>query len=259
MKVALVVGAGPGIGRACAVGFARAGYRVAVAARREEPLGTLAGEVGAATSVEIVPFVADLAKPTSCVQLVDAVVARFGRLDALVSVATVTGGMATIDQADWDSWRHAFETNVIGTLEVSRCAARAMVVGGDGSGGAIVHIATFGMHSLPPRQAAYTATKQAALSAATTLAKELGPSGVRVNVVTPGYTTGPNLDALFASVAERTGEDVAAVSRRLASTAALRRHVDPEDIAAAVLFLCSDAACNITGIELPVTGGQHPL
>ena len=96
-----------------------------------------------------------------------------------------------------------------------------------------------------------------AFTASLTLAKELGRDNVRVNIVTPGYTTGPNLDTLFESVADRTGESLDAVSVRMAKTAALRRHVDPEDIAEAVLFLASDRARNITGVEIPVTAGQQ--
>jgi 3-oxoacyl-[acyl-carrier protein] reductase len=126
-------------------------------------------------------------------------------------------------------------------------------------GGAIVHIGTFGARSLPPGLGAYTATKHAALAAARTLAKEVGHTDVRVNVVTPGYTTGPDLDALVDSMAARRGDTPEAVSAELAASAALRRHVTPEDIASAVLFLCSDAARAITGVELPVTAGQPPL
>ena len=123
--------------------------------------------------------------------------------------------------------------------------------------GSIVQIGTFGTQSLPVGQAGYTATKQALVSASLTMARELGPVGVRVNVVTPGYTTGPNLDALLASVSARTGEPVEEVSTRLARTAALRRHVSPDDVAEAVLFLAGPAARNITGVELHVTAGQH--
>lgn len=253
-KVALVVGAGPGIGRACAVSFAEAGADVVVAARREEPLRALAEEVAAATRGRVEAVPADLGDVASCAALVATAVERCGGIDALVNVATLGGGRSSVDEADWDHWRLAFEVNVIGTLEVSRAAARSMAARG---GGSIVQISTFGAHSMPPRQAAYTSTKQAMVTASRTLAKELGRAGVRVNVVTPGYTTGPNLDALFRGVADRTGEDVATVSTRMAATAALRRHVDPEDIAAAVLFLCSDAARNITGVEIPVTAGQQ--
>jgi NAD(P)-dependent dehydrogenase (short-subunit alcohol dehydrogenase family) len=255
-RVALVAGAGPGIGRSCAVAFARAGFDVAVAARRSEPLRALAADVAALTGRRIEPLVADLGDTASVGALVAEVVERLGGVDALVTVATAGGGRTAIDQADWADWRRAFEVNVIGTFEISRCAARSMAERG---GGAIVHVGTFGTHSLPPRQAAYTATKQAALSASKTLAKELGPSGIRVNVVTPGYTTGAPLDALFQSVADRSGDDPAAVSARFAASAALRSHVDPDDIAATVVFLCTEPGRHITGIEVPVTAGQHPL
>jgi NAD(P)-dependent dehydrogenase (short-subunit alcohol dehydrogenase family) len=254
--VAVVVGAGPGIGRACALAFARGGADVVVAARRREPLELLAASVEAETGRTVVAVVADMGDVASCTALVDATVARFGRLDSLVTVATAGGGRTPLDRADWADWRRAFEVNVIGAMEVSRAAGRVMAARGDG---AIVHIGTFGTHSLPPHQAAYTSTKLAALAASKTLAKELGRSGVRVNVVTPGYTTGENLDTLFGSVADRTGETLAEVSERFAATAALRRHVDPEDIAATVAFLCSPGGRGITGVEIPVTAGQHPL
>lgn len=255
-RVALVVGAGPGIGRACALAFGGAGAEVAVAARRAEPLAALAAEVARATGRAVEPVVADLADPPSCAAAVARTVDRFGGLDMLVTVAAAGGGGTAVDHADWDGWRHAFEVNVVGTLEASRCAARSMAARG---GGSIVHVGTFGTRTLPARQAAYTATKQAMLAASRTLARELGPDGVRVNVVSPGYTTGDNLDALVAAVAARSGEAPAAVSAGLARTAALGRHVDPADVAEAVLFLCSDRARSITGVELPVTAGQPPL
>lgn len=255
-RVALVVGAGPGIGRACALALGGAGSDVVVAARRAQPLTDLAAEVARTTGRAVEPIVADLADPSSCAAAVSRSVERFGGLDVLVTVAAAGGGGTDVDRADWDDWRHAFEVNVIGTLEASRCAARSMAARG---GGAIVHVGTFGTRTLPARQAAYTATKQAMLAASRTLARELGSDGVRVNAVSPGYTTGDNLDALVAAVAARTGQSPSDVSAGLARTAALGRHVDPDDIAEAVLFLCSDRARSITGVELPVTAGQPPL
>ena len=246
-KVAIVVGAGAGIGGSCAALLRREGADVVVAARDAGRLSALADEFGA------VAVPTDLGDLASCGALVDAAVARFGGVDVVVNVATHGGGQVAIDDADWDGWRRSFEINVVGTLEVSRLAARSMAARG---GGSIVQIGTFGTHSLPLRRAQYTATKEAMVSASRTLAKELGPAGIRVNVVTPGYTTGPDLDRLFEGVAARTGDDVAAVSARFASTAALRRHVGPADIAEAVLFLAGPRGRNITGVELPVTAGQ---
>lgn len=253
-KVAVVVGAGPGIGRACALAFAEAGADVVVAARREGPLRAMADELAAATGRAVEPVVTDLGEIASCRALVDAAVARFGGVDVLVNVATLGGGHAPIDEADWDVWVRAFQVNVLGTLEVSRMAARSMTSRG---GGSIVQVSTFGTFARPVFQAGYTSTKLAMVNASLTLAKELGRHNVRVNIVTPGYTTGPNLDTLFEGVAQRTGESVEEVSTRLARTASLRRHVDPEDIAEAVLFLSSDRARNITGVEIPVTAGQN--
>ena len=253
-KVAVVVGAGPGIGRACALSFAGAGADVVVAARREGLLRALAADVASATGRSVEPIVTDLGDVASCRALVDATVARFGGIDVLVAVATAGGGRTPVADADWDHWRHSFEVNVVGTLEVAGAASRSMAARG---GGSIILVSTFGTHALPPRQAAYTATKQAMVSASRTMAKEVGRDNVRVNVVTPGYTTGDNLDTLFQGVADKTGETLEQVSAQFARTAALRRHVDPEDIAEAVLFLASDRACNITGVEIPVTAGQQ--
>ncbi len=256
-KVAVVVGAGPGVGRACALAFARDGADVVVSARRSEPLVDLAAEIAARDRVAAWSRSCPTSPiPTPSQNLVDQAVERLGGVDALVTVATAGGGQIAIDDADWAVWRHAFEVNVIGTMEVSRCAARSMASRG---GGSIVHVSSFSTHSIPARHAAYTATKSAAVTASKTMAKELGPQGTRVNVVTPGYITGGPLDETFQLVAGRTGESTDAVSARMARTAALRRHVDPEDIAEAVLFLCSERGRGVTGVEVPVTAGQHPL
>lgn len=105
-KVAVVVGAGPGIGRACALAFARAGADVVVAARREEPLRALAEEVAAATGRAVEPVVTDLGDVASCRALIDAAADRFGGVDVLVAVATAGGGRTPVAEADWDHWRH---------------------------------------------------------------------------------------------------------------------------------------------------------
>jgi NAD(P)-dependent dehydrogenase (short-subunit alcohol dehydrogenase family) len=256
---AIVAGAGPGVGRACAAALHRAGADVVVAARDTERLAAMATELAAGPGGgQVVPLALDLGDLASCAHLVEQVLAHLGRIDVLVNVATSGGDQATIDEveADWESWRRAFEVNVIGTLELSRLAARAMHETGDEDGGSIIQIGTVGTHALPARRARYTATKQAMVSASLTLAKELGPTGVRVNVVTPGFISGAPLDAMTETIAARTGESAADVSRRMAAGAALGRHVDPVDIANAVVFLAGPGARNITCTELAVTAGR---
>lgn len=253
-------GAGPGVGRACAAAFRQAGANLVVAARDAGRLATMANELSAEPgSGEVLAQAFDLADLASCAQLVEQVVGSFGRIDTLVNVATSGGDGTTIDEVegDWATWRQAFEVNVLGTLELSRLAAREMRrnTSTDGDNGSIVQIGTVGTHSLPTRRARYTATKQAMVTASLTLAKELGPAGIRVNVVTPGFITGAPLDAMLQSIATRSGDPVETVSRRMAGSAALRRHVDPVDVAHAVLFLAGPGARNITGVEPPVTAG----
>jgi NAD(P)-dependent dehydrogenase (short-subunit alcohol dehydrogenase family) len=197
------------------------------------------------------PF--DLADLASCRALVDETLGRLGRIDILVNVAAAGGETTLLAEGEWDSWRRAFEVNVIGTMELSRLAARAMAAN---PGGSIIQVGTVGTRALPPGRARYTATKSAMVTASLTMAKELGRSGVRVNVVTPGFVTGAPLDAMMDAIATRTGESTDEVSARVAAGASLRRHVDPEDVAEAVLFLAGPGARLITGIELPVTGGR---
>jgi NAD(P)-dependent dehydrogenase (short-subunit alcohol dehydrogenase family) len=251
--VALVAGAGPGIGRACALSLGTAGADLALAARDWDRLATLAGELAVEPGGVVVPHQVDLADTASCRSLVEDVLERFGRLDVLVNVATFGGEHQLVDEADWESWRRAFEVNVVGTLELSRSAARAMR---ESEGGSIIQIGTQGTHALPAGRARYTATKQAMVSASLSLAKEVGRWGVRVNVVTPGFTTGPPLDTLIAGVAERRGISPEEATQHVAASAALGRHVEPSDVAAAVLFLAGPGARAITGVELPVTAGR---
>lgn len=252
-KVAIVAGAGEGIGRSCALCLARDGADVVVAARRPEPLRALAEEVAAAHGTRTLAVPTDMSDLEQCRALVDTTVRELGRVDVVVNVATTSGANATVDELDLDAYRAAFELNVLGVLEISRSAARHMR---DNGGGSIIQISTLAATVMQPRMTAYSSTKRAMMVASFTMAKELGRHDIRVNVVTPGYTTGANLDAMFAGIAARTGADPAEVSAQAAKAAALRRHVDPIDIAEAVAFLASPRARNITGVEIKVDAGQ---
>jgi 3-oxoacyl-[acyl-carrier protein] reductase len=250
--VAVVSGAGPGIGRACALALAAEGADVVVAARRPEPLQALAAEVAASWGCRTLAVPTDVGDLAQCRQLVEATVRELGRIDAVVNVATYGGGFNPLEQVDFDEYRRAFEVNVLGTLEISRSAARHMRASG---GGSIVQISTLGVRGLIERQTTYVSTKAAMVAASLIMAKEVGQYGVRVNIVTPGYTTGEPLDRMFAQIADKRGRDPQEVSAQAASRAALRRHVSPGDIAAAVLFLASPRSRNVTGEEITVSAG----
>jgi NAD(P)-dependent dehydrogenase (short-subunit alcohol dehydrogenase family) len=258
-KVAIVAGAGPGIGRACATALRREGADVVVAARDAERLEAMAFEMtavglsGPGPGSHVLPFAFDFADLHSCRALVDDTMNRLGRVDILVNVATAGGETGAVAEGDWESWRRAFEVNVIGTMELSRLAAHAM---GPNPGGSITQVGTIGTRALPAGRARYTATKSAMVAASLTMAKELGRAQVRVNIVTPGFVTGAPLDAMMDAIATRSGESIGEISARMAAGASLRRHVDPADVAEAVVFLAGPGARYITGIELPVTAGR---
>jgi 3-oxoacyl-[acyl-carrier protein] reductase len=252
-QVAIIVGAGAGIGRSTALALARDGADVVLAARRPEPLASLAEEVHEAHGRRALAVPTDITDLAQCAALVDTTVAELGRVDIVVTVATTSGAHTTVEALDFADYRRAFELNVLGVLEVSRLAVPHMRTVG---GGSIVQISSLTATSMLPKQTAYSSTKRAMMVASFTLAKEVGPDNIRVNIVTPGYTTGDDLDALFASIAQRTGTHADDVSRRAAKSAALRRHVDPDDIAEAVAFLASPRARNITGVEIKVDAGQ---
>ena len=140
------------------------------------------------------PIAFDFADLASCQALVDETLDRLGRIDILVNVATAGGETSAVAEGEWESWRRAFEVNVIGTLELSRLAAQAMAAN---PGGSIIQVGHHRDPRRPPGRARYTATKSAMVTASLTMAKELGRSHVRVNVVTPGFVTGAPLDAMI--------------------------------------------------------------
>jgi NAD(P)-dependent dehydrogenase (short-subunit alcohol dehydrogenase family) len=251
-RVAIVCGAGDGIGRSCALAFARDGADVALGARNANRLARIADEVRAAgrRALAVPTDITDLAQ---CRNLVEHTVGEFGRVDVVVNVATAADQHTTVEDTDWDEFRRHFETNVLGVLEVSRAAAAAMRRTG---GGAIVQISTGAIRSMPARRAAYTSTKQALVTASQVMAREVGRDGVRVNVVAPGYVTGATLDRLFADTATKRGRSVEEVTDEAAAQSALHRFVDPDDVAEAVLFLASDRSSAITGIVLDINAGM---
>ena len=251
---ALIVGAGQGIGRSCALVLATEGADVALAARRREPLERLASEVAEATNRRTLAVVTDIADTSQCRAAVEATVSEFGRIDVVVNIATYGGGSVSVADLDWDDYLRAVQINVIGTMEICRSAAAHMSSTG---GGSIVNISALSATTLMEDLSRYTSTKAAMESMSKTMAKEVGPVGVRVNIVTPGLTTGEPLKAMFERMAEAQNRTPEEISDRFARQAALRRHVDPDDIAQAVLFLASPRSSNITGQEIQVTAGQH--
>ena len=150
--VALVTGAGPGIGRSCAVALAADGADIVVAARRPEPLAELAAEIETTTGRRVVAMPTDISDVDQCRAAVDETVAEFGRIDVVVNVATHGGSpSASVADIDWEEYRQSVQVNVIGTMEICRAAGRHMAEAG---GGSIVNISALSATTLMADQSA---------------------------------------------------------------------------------------------------------
>lgn len=242
-RSAIVIGATAGIGKAIALRFARDGHVVGVAGRHAVRGEAVARECVAAGAPGARFFETDVAEPASVEALGRAVVEAFGTPHVVVHCAGILqSGKHVLDQdlaEDEAMWR----VNYRGTLLGCQVFGRLMAQAGRGAILNVGSLASFAPLSLP----AYTPGKHAILALTRMLAAELGPQGVRVNAVAPGYTLSDGLKEKIAR-GERNPEAIKA-------TTALRRFVEPEDVAEAALFLCSDRAASITGVTLPVDAG----
>jgi 3-oxoacyl-[acyl-carrier protein] reductase len=245
-RAVLVTGASRGIGAAVARAFARAGDRVAVhyGAGRD-----LAREV--VTSLPGSGHVivgADLADPEAVRRMVDGAADRLGGVDVLVNNAGVFEAHPITETSyeDWQrAWQHTLAVNLVGAANVTWCAVAHMVRGG--GGGAIVNVSSRGAFRGEPAQPAYGASKAAIIAFGQSLARALGPHGITVTAVAPGFTE------TDMAVEELAGEKGAA--RRAESP--LGRVATPEEIAAAVVFLASPDATMASGSVLDVNGASY--
>jgi len=252
-RVGIVSGVGPGLGRAVALALAREGADIVLAARTAASLDAVEAEVRSCGRRALaVPT--DVSEPDQCRQLAEAAERAFGRIDVLVNNAFRSGPYEAVEQSSLEDWRKVFDVNLFGTLALSQAVVPFMKTAG---GGSIVMINSMSMRVIEPRFGSYAASKGALLTAAQTMAKELGCSGIRVNSVVPGYIWGPALERYFADLARQRGATPESVYAEIAARTALGRIPTSEDVAAAVVFFASDLSRAVTGQALDVNAGHY--
>ena len=240
MPVALVTGASRGIGAACARALAAAGFDVGVgyASDAEGATTTMAAVEAAGRRAHV--HAADVADEAQAAGLVEAVEETLGPLDALVLNAGITrDGLAVRMSAD--DWGAVIDTNLTGAFFTARPALRGMLRRRAGS---IVAVSSIVGVTGNPGQANYAAAKAGLIGLVRALAREVGPRGVRVNAVAPGYIA----TGMTAGLSDEQRDAI------LGATP-LGRLGEPEDVAGAVAFLCSEDAAFVTGAVLSVDGG----
>jgi 3-oxoacyl-[acyl-carrier protein] reductase len=246
-KVALVTGAAQGIGAATARRLASEGASVAVVDLTADRAQPVVDEITAAGGTAAA-FGADVSDEASVGSMVDGVVARFGRLDVLVNNAGVTKDnlLFKMSRDDWDS---VLAINLTGVFLCCQAAQGHMVAQRSGT---IVNLSS--RSALGNRgQVNYAATKAGVQGLTATLALELGPLGIRVNAVAPGYVA----TSMTAATATRVGSSPEEHQELAAKNTPLRRVGQPEEIASVIAFLASDDASYVSGQTLYVNGGAR--
>ncbi len=244
-KVALITGAGTGIGRAIALQFAREGAKVALLGRRPEPLQRVAAEV-AASAGDALAMPADVTRASDIARALQAILARFGTLNVVVNNAGAVHA-GTIEKTSEAEFDHLFSANVKSTFLVSRAALPELRKAG---GGSIVNIGSFvGLVGLPNR-AVYSAAKGAVTQLTRSMALDYASEHIRVNCICPNATETEMLASAMAQY-----PDPAAEMKRRAANIPIGRLGQPEDVAHLAVYLASDESSWMTGAAIPLDGG----
>jgi len=249
-KVALVTGAGSGIGAAIALDFLRSGARVA-GAGRHQPLLELAADIEA-TGDRWRWVRADVRRDTDVRRLVHTVLSQFGHLDILINNAAVRGPTDPATKLKRQDWDNVLETNLTGPFLCARECLRHMMRRRQGQ---IINISSMAGRMAYPLRAAYCASKWGLIGLTLTLAQEAGSSNVRVNAICPGPVEGPAMDSVIVRRARALRISAEKMRQQYVKPTALGRMVSASEVSRAVLFLCSSAASNITGQVIEVSAG----
>ena len=245
MKQRVLVTAGAsGIGREIARAFAANGGKVFVSDIDADGLNSLSREIEG-----VMTKVCDNSKRSDVEALIPAAVEALGGLDVLVNNAGITGPTAPVEAVDPDDWEAVMNVNLNGTFNVTRLAIPHLK---QSAAASIIIISSLGGRIGYPNRSPYCTSKWGLMGFAKTLAYELGRFNIRANAIAPGVVSGERIERVLEARAKAEGKSLEEVESAAMSIQAIKRFVDPKEIAALCVFLASDAGKSISGQILPV-------
>jgi NAD(P)-dependent dehydrogenase (short-subunit alcohol dehydrogenase family) len=249
-RVLVTAGAG-GIGFAIADTLSRLGARIVVCDVSDEALAAAPDKIALVAAVK-----ADVSREDDVDRLFETVKEKLGGLDALINNAGIAGPTGGVDEIDPADWRRCIDICLTGQF---LCARRAVPLIKAAGGGSIVSMSSAAGRYGYAFRTPYSAAKFGVIGFTQSLAKELGPHGIRVNAILPGIIEGPRIDNVIADRAKQLGVSNEEMTERYLQNISLRRMTSPYDVASMVAFLLSDAGINISGQSLGVDGNVETL
>lgn len=248
---ALITGGGTGIGAAIAEALGAEGARLSIAGRRRAPLEATAARFAGTCVIE-----ADVTREAACTAMIEAAHAAHGPIDIVIANAGAAESRP-LARCDLDHWQRMLDVNLTGAFLTVKAALPDLVRPGSVDGGRRIVLvsSTAGLKGYP-YVAAYCAAKHGVVGLARAMAVELARTGVTVNAVCPGFTETPLLDQSIANIVAKSGRSADDARATLAAGNPQGRFVQPEEVAASVLWLCLSASASVTGQAISISGGE---
>lgn len=254
-KVVLVTAASRGLGAAAARRFAEEGACVAISARDADRVGKTAAAIAKDTGADVIGLVGDVAKPDDATRLIQSVVDRWGRLDVLVTNAGGPPGGKFVD-LKIEQWETAVQLTLMSAVRLCYAALPYLLKNDGPQRGSIVAITSLSVKQPVDNLLLSNSLRMAVIGMLKTMSNELGPQGIRINAIAPGWTLTERVQEIMQGRAAANGTTVEEELKKQTAAIPFQRMGDPNEFADALVWLASPRASYVHGIVLPVDGGS---